>query len=93
MLLLVRLGLGLSLGDGSALAVELGPQGIRVNAGAPGVTKTDMSDSVPEEMIAQTPLGRVGQPEDIARAVMFLASDDASWITGQVPRSSGGLML
>ena len=44
-------------------------------------------------MIAQTPLGRIGQPEDIARAVAFLASDDASWITDQVLQSSGGLML
>ena len=81
----------------ASLAVELGPQGIRVNAVAPGVTKTDMSDSIPQEMIegmvAQTPLGRIGQPEDIARAVTFLASDDASWITGQVLQSSGGLML
>jgi NAD(P)-dependent dehydrogenase (short-subunit alcohol dehydrogenase family) len=81
----------------SALAVELGPQGIRVNSVAPGVTKSDMSDTVPQEMIdgmvAQTPLGRIGQPEDIARAVAFLASDDASWITGQVLQSSGGLML
>jgi NAD(P)-dependent dehydrogenase (short-subunit alcohol dehydrogenase family) len=81
----------------SALAVELGPQGIRVNAVAPGVTKSDMSDTVPQEMldgmVAQTPLGRMGQPEDIARAVVFLASDDASWITGQVLQSSGGLML
>ena len=81
----------------AALAVELGPQGIRVNSVAPGVTKTDMSDTVPQEMIdamvAQTPLGRIGEPEDIARAVVFLASDDASWITGQVLQSSGGLML
>ena len=81
----------------SALAVELGPQGIRVNSVAPGLTKTDMSAGVPQEMvdgmIAQTPLGRIGQPEDIARAVAFLASDDASWITGQVLQSSGGLML
>ena len=81
----------------SALAVELGPQGIRVNSVAPGLTKTDMSDGVPQEMIdgmvAQTPLGRIGQPEDIAKAVAFLASDDASWITGQVLQSSGGLML
>ena len=44
-------------------------------------------------MIAQTPLGRIGQPEDIAKAVVLLASDDASWITGQVLQSSGGLML
>ena len=81
----------------SALAVELGPQGIRVNSVAPGVTKTDMTAIAPQEMIegmvAQTPLGRIGKPEDIARAVAFLASDDASWITGQVLQSSGGLML
>ena len=81
----------------AALAVELGPMGIRVNAVAPGLTKTSMSDGVPPEMtgnmVAQTPLGRIGQPEDIAKAVVFLASDDASWITGQVLQSSGGLML
>ena len=77
--------------------MELGPHDIRVNSVAPGLTKTDMSAGVPQEMvdgmIAQTPLGRIGQPEDIARAVAFLASDDASWITGQVLQSSGGLML
>jgi len=81
----------------AALAVELGPQGIRVNAVAPGLTKTDMSADIPKEMaeamVAQTPLGRIGEPEDIARAVAFLASDDASWITGQALQSSGGLML
>jgi len=81
----------------SALAVELGPQGIRVNSVAPGVTNTDIIAIAPKEMIdgmvAQTPLGRIGEPEDIARAVAFLASDDASWITGQVLQSSGGLML
>ena len=80
----------------AALAVELGPQGIRVNSVAPGLTKTDMSDTAPQEVVdalAQTPLGRIGKPEDIARAVVFLASDDASWITGQVSQSSGGLML
>jgi NAD(P)-dependent dehydrogenase (short-subunit alcohol dehydrogenase family) len=81
----------------SALAAELGAQGIRINAVAPGITKTDMSAEAPQEMldsmVAQTPLGRIGQPEDIAKAVVFLASDDASWITGQVLQSSGGLML
>lgn len=81
----------------SALAVELGPQGIRVNAVAPGLTQTDMSAEAPQDMVgamvAQTPLGRIGQPEDIAKAVVFLASDDASWITGQVLQSSGGLMV
>ena len=81
----------------SALAAELGPQGIRLNSVAPGITETDMSAGIPQEildgMIAQTPLGRLGRPEDIAKAVVFLASDDASWITGQVLQSSGGLML
>lgn len=81
----------------AGLAVELGPQGIRVNSVAPGVTDTDLTAIAPQEMldamIAQTPLGRIGQPEDIAKAVVFLASDDASWITGQVLQSSGGLML
>ena len=81
----------------SSLAVELGPQGIRINTVAPGLTQTDMSDGAPPEMIAgmvaQTPLGRIGQAEDIAKAVMFLASGDASWITGQTLQSSGGLML
>jgi len=46
-----------------------------------------------EGMVAQTPLGRIGETEDIARAVTFLASEEASWITGQVLQSSGGLML
>jgi 3-oxoacyl-[acyl-carrier protein] reductase len=81
----------------SALAAELGPHAIRLNSVAPGLTETDMSSDVPREMldgmIAQTPLGRLGRPEDIAKAVVFLASDDASWITGQVLQSSGGLML
>lgn len=79
----------------AALAVELGTAGIRVNAVAPGLTVTDMSQSLPEEMfqglVAQTPLGRAGRPEDIARAVLFLASDE--WLTGQTLQSSGGLML
>ena len=81
----------------SALAVELGPMGISVNAVAPGLTQTDMSKEAPDEMIqamvSQTPLGRMGKVEDIAKAVAFLASDDASWITGQSLQSSGGLML
>ncbi len=81
----------------AALAVELGPQGVRINTVAPGLTRTDMSSDAPDEMIqgmvAQTPLGRMGEVEDIARAVVFLASDDAAWITGQSLQASGGLML
>lgn len=71
-----------------SLARELGPQGIRVNAVAPGITETDMMKAVPEEvinpLIAQIPLRRLGQPEDIANAFVFLASEKASYITGVV---------
>ena len=71
-----------------SLASELGQYGIRVNAVAPGITETDMMKAVPknviEPMIAQIPLRRLGQPEDIANAFVFLASDEASYITGVV---------
>ena len=71
-----------------SLARELGPKGIRVNAVAPGITETDMMKAVPKEviepLIRQIPLGRLGQPEDIANAFAFLASDEASYITGVV---------
>ena len=71
-----------------SLARELGPKGIRVNAVAPGITETDMMKAVPKEIIApmlqQIPLRRLGQPEDIANAFVFLASEDASYITGVV---------
>lgn len=69
-----------------SLARELGQYGIRVNAVAPGVIETDMMRSVPKEMItpliARIPLGRLGQPEDVASAFAFLASDEASYISG-----------
>ena len=71
-----------------SLARELGPKGIRVNAVAPGITETDMMRAVPTEvidpLIAQIPLKRLGTPEDIANAFVFLASDEASYITGAV---------
>lgn len=71
-----------------SLARELAPFHIRVNAVAPGITKTDMVASLPEEMIAPLiktiPLGRIGEPRDIANAFIFLASDMASYITGVV---------
>ncbi len=71
-----------------SLARELGPKGIRVNAVAPGITETDMMKAVPkdiiEPMIKQIPLRRLGQPEDIANAFLFLASEEASYITGVV---------
>ena len=71
-----------------SLARELGPKGIRVNAVAPGITETDMMKAVPKDvidpLIAQIPLRRLGQPEDIANAFTFLASDEASYITGVI---------
>jgi 3-oxoacyl-[acyl-carrier protein] reductase len=73
-----------------ALARELGPVGVRVNAVAPGPTDTRMIDAEAIDA-ARIPLGRVGRPEDVAAAIAFLASDDASWITGQVLRVNGGL--
>ncbi len=71
-----------------SLARELGPKGIRVNAVAPGIIETDMMKAVPKEvidpMVARIPLRRLGQPEDIANAFAFLASDEASYITGVI---------
>lgn len=71
-----------------SLARELGKDNIRVNAVAPGITKTDMVDALPEaiiqHLVSTIPLGRVGEPEEIANAFLFLASDMASYITGSV---------
>jgi len=71
-----------------SLARELGPKGIRVNAVAPGIIETDMMKAVPKEvidpLISQIPLRRLGKPEDIANAFVFLASEEASYITGVV---------
>jgi len=71
-----------------SLARELGPKGIRVNAVAPGITETDMMRAVPKEviepMVQRIPLRRLGKPEDIANAFVFLASDEASYVTGVV---------
>lgn len=78
-------------------ARELGPKGIRVNAVAPGFIETPMVDTVPEKVLAQlkeqTPLGRLGSPEDIASAYLFLASDQAEFITGTVLQVDGGLVF
>lgn len=71
-----------------SLARELGPSNIRVNAVAPGITKTDMVAALPDQMIqpmiAAIPLRRIGEPEDIANAFLFLASDMASYVTGEI---------
>ncbi len=78
-------------------ARELGRYNIRVNAVAPGFTATEMIMAMPEKirqaMIARTPIGRVGQPRDIANAYLFLASDEASFISGVVLRVDGGVVI
>jgi 3-oxoacyl-[acyl-carrier protein] reductase len=80
------------------LARELGAKKIRVNAINPGVTETEgihrievIGSDLARQMVAQTPLGRIGQPEDIARVAVFLASEDSGWITGESLAVSGGL--
>lgn len=80
-----------------SLASELAPTHIRVNCIAPGVIKTDMLDALPPEVLPQlaeeTPLRRLGTPEDIAHAAAFLASEKADFITGQVLTVDGGFIL
>ena len=80
-----------------SLALELAPSGIRVNCVAPGVIDTDMVQVLGQETLrdlaAETPLGRLGTPEDIAYAVAFLASDRASFLTGQVLGADGGFIV
>jgi 3-oxoacyl-[acyl-carrier protein] reductase len=74
------------------LAKELGARQITVNAVAPGATETDMVPDVAREVVPkQTPLGRLGQPEDIADVVAFIASEEARWITGQIIGANGGM--
>ena len=83
------------IGFTKSLARELGSRNIRANVVAPGYVKTQLTDVLPEEataaMIQNTPLGRVAEPEEVAGAVRFLASDDASFITGEVLLVDGGL--
>jgi 3-oxoacyl-[acyl-carrier protein] reductase len=78
-------------------ARELGPNNIRVNAVAPGFTSTDMLSTVPEKVLdgvrERTPLRRLGRPEDIANAYLFLASEEASFITGITLSVDGGLLF
>jgi 3-oxoacyl-[acyl-carrier protein] reductase len=79
-------------------AKELGPRRIRVNAISPGEVETEgtrsagiLGSDFEKQMLQQTPLGRVGQPDDIAPVAVFLASDDARWVTGEILAASGGL--
>jgi 3-oxoacyl-[acyl-carrier protein] reductase len=80
-----------------SLAAELAPRGIRVNTLAPGATETEgiratgvMGTPFEQYVIDRTPMGRFGQPEEVARVVAFLASDDAGWVTGEWLSASGG---
>lgn len=85
------------IGFGKSLASELGPSGVRVNIIAPGLIDTDMNKGYSQdelkELIDKTPLGRIGTPEDVANGAYFLASDNASFITGQVLDIDGGIVL
>ena len=85
------------IGLTKATARELASRGITVNAVAPGFIETDMtdklSDAVKENACKQIPLGKMGRPEDIAEAVLFLASEKAAYITGQVLCVDGGMAM
>lgn len=77
------------------IAFDLGPCGIRVNAVAPGATRTDalksvLNDDVEKAMLSHTPINRLGEPEDMANAALFLCSPAASWVSGQILTVSGG---
>jgi len=83
------------IGFTKSLARELGSRGVRANVVAPGYVKSRLTDAIPEEaraaMLVNTPLGRLGDPEDVAGAVRFLCSDEARFITGEVLLVDGGL--
>ena len=85
------------IGLTKTLAREYASRGVTVNAVAPGFIATDMTSTMPEEaqkwVLSQTPLGRVGSPDEVAAAVLFLASDEAAYITGQVLRVNGGMYV
>ncbi|KGQ28964.1 3-ketoacyl-ACP reductase [Gallibacterium anatis] len=85
------------IGFSKALAKEVASRGITVNVVAPGFITTDMTDALTEEQkaatLAQVPAGRLGEPKDIAKAVAFLASDDAAYITGETLHVNGGMYM
>ncbi|MEI9960081.1 MAG: SDR family oxidoreductase [Limisphaerales bacterium] len=83
-----------------SLAKELGPKKIRVNSLSPGMVETEgvhaagfLESDFHKQIVAQTPLGRIGQPDDIGRIAVFLASEDSGWITGEAILASGGHRL
>lgn len=85
------------IGLTKALAKEVGPSGVRVNCVTPGVIDTDMNAQLTEDdraaLADETPLGHIGSPEEVAKAILFLCGEDASFITGQVLGVSGGLVI
>jgi 3-oxoacyl-[acyl-carrier protein] reductase len=85
------------LGLTKTLAREYASRGVTVNAVAPGYIETDMTSSLPDaaraQIVEQTPVGRVGTPQEVAAAVVFLASDEAAYVTGQVLRVNGGMYM
>ena len=85
------------IGLTKALAKELGPSGVRVNCVTPGVIDTDMNAQLTDEdraaLADETPLGRIGKAEEVAKAILFLCGEEASFITGQVLGVSGGLVI
>ena len=85
------------IGFTKSLAQELGSRNIQVNSVAPGYIETSMTESIPQnikdELIKKIPSGRIGSPDDVANAVVFLASDNANYITGQVISVNGGLYM
>lgn len=85
------------IGMSKSLAQEAGPRGVTVNVVAPGFIQTAMtdvlSDAQREKLLGGIPLGRMGQPDDIAAAVAYLASDEAGWITGTTLNVNGGMAM
>lgn len=84
-------------GMSKSLAQEAGPRGVTVNVVAPGFIVTPMTDVLPdaqkEKLLGAIPLGRLGQPEDVASAVLYLASDEAAWVTGTTLHVNGGMAM